>query len=203
MVKITLITNNPRVVDIVSENTTVREFLENHDVNYGMATTSLDGVPLNTSGLDATFADHEVTDRAVISVMAHKDNGAQAFIMGSSCVIKSRLSPEQIGLVKKYHPEKLCLYNEEGEALFKIDVDGTSPGSINKNGACFGNATTPEGKATITIVLDPAVEDTVELVRDKLGYALTCLKTMESKILEVIPEIEQEEAEIRSMIVKI
>lgn len=203
MVKITLVTNEPRVTDIVSEDMTVRDFLDEHGTNYGLGTTSLDGVPLDTEGLDTTFADHGVTDRAVLSVAAWKNNGAQAYIMGSSCVVKSRLTPDQIRKVKKYHPEKLCLYDENGEMDFKIDLDETSPGTIGKYGACFGNATSPEGNATITVVIDPAVEDSVELIRDKLGHALTCLKKMEEQILEALPVIEQEDQDVRSMITRI
>lgn len=202
MVKITLRSMNPRETDIVSENMTVREFLEAHDVNYSYATTSLDGTVLNTVGLDATFADHGVTDTATVSCIPFKDNGAKAIVVGSSCVVQSDLTPEQIKQVKRMHPEALVMYDENDEMIFRLDIDETIPGNINQNGACFGNATSSDGKATITVVIDPTEEHPEEIVYNKLGAALLRLKDMEAQLKDLLPDIENEENEIKSMIIK-
>ena len=201
MVKITLITNNPKVVDIVPETMTIREFLEKHDVNYGVATTSIDSIPLQSGGMDMTFEDHQVASRAIVTCLPNKDNAAQAIVVGSSCVIKSTLSPAEIKRIKKFHPEALVMKDEDGEPVFAIDIDETSPGSINELGACFGNATSTDGKATITVVLDPTAESPVDLVYEKLGRAMMYLKKMENHLAEVLPDFDTEEREIRSMIV--
>ena len=200
MVKITLITNNPKEVDIVPETMTVREFLEKHNVNYGLASASIDGVPLQAGGMDMSFVEHQITDRAIVTCLPNKDNGAQAIVVGSSCVIKSTLTPAEIKRIKKFHPEALVMDDEDGEPVFAIDIDEDAPGSINDNGACFGNATSNDGKATITVVLDPTVESTEDLVYDQLGRALMYLKEMEQHLAEVLPELDTEEREIRSMI---
>ncbi len=202
MVKITLVTNNPREVDIVPETMTVREFLTKHGVNYGLASTAIDGDPLYTEGLDMTFADHHVTGEAIVTSLPNKDNGAQAIVVGSSCVIRSTLKPDQIKKIKKIHPEALCMYDENDEMVFRLDIDETTPGSINQYGAVFGNATDPDGNATITIVIDPSFEDPAEAVYDQLGRALLYLKDMEEQIAEMIPEMSEEEQNIRSMIVR-
>lgn len=202
MVKITLITNNPKEVDIVPETMTVREFLEKHNVNYGIASTSIDGVPLQAGGMDMSFMEHQIEDRAIVTSLPNKDSGAQAIVVGSSCVVKSTLTPEDIKRIKKFHPEALVMEDEDGDPVFAIDIDETMPGSINNNGACFGGATSTDGKATITIVLDPEAEDTTELVYERLGRALMHLKDMEEQITEALPELETEEREIRSMIVR-
>ena len=202
MVKITLITNNPKEVDIVPETMTVREFLEKHNVNYGLASTSIDGVPLQTGGMDMSFMEHEIEDRAIVTCLPNKDNGAQAIIVGSSCVVKSTLTPADIKRIKKFHPEALVMEDEDGDPVFAIDIDEEMPGSINNNGACFGNATSSDGKATITIVLDPAAENTEDLVYERLGRALMYLKDMEEQLAEALPELDTEEREIRSMITR-
>lgn len=202
MVKITLITNNPKEVDIVPETMTVREFLEKHNVNYGLASTSIDGVPVQTGGMDMSFMEHEIEDRAIVTCLPNKDNGAQAIIVGSSCVVKSTLTPADIKRIKKFHPEALVMEDEDGDPVFAIDIDEEMPGSINNNGACFGNATSSDGKATITIVLDPAAENTEDLVYDRLGRALMYLKDMEEQLAEALPELDTEEREIRSMITR-
>lgn len=202
MVKITLITNNPKETEIVPETTTVREFLENHDVNYGLASTSIDGVPLQTGEMDKSFMELGIEDRAIVTCLPNKDNGAQAIVVGSSCVVKSTLTPADIKRIKKFHPEALIMDDEDGEPVFAIDIDENMPGSINNNGACFGSATSTDGKATITVVLDPAAENTEELVYNRLGRALMYLKEMEEHIAEVLPDLDTEEREIRSMIVR-
>ena len=202
MVKITLITSNPREVDIVPETMTVRAFLEKHDVNYGLATTSIDGVPVQSGGIDMSFLEHQITDRAIVTCLPNKDNGAQAIIVGSSCVVKSTLTPSDIKRIKQFHPEALVMDDEDGDPVFAIDIDEEMPGSINDNGACFGNATSSDGKATITVVLDPTAENTEELVYNQLGRALMYLKEMEDHVAEVLPDLDIEEREIRSMITR-
>lgn len=202
MVKVTLITNNPREEEIVNENMTVREFLERHNANYGNASTMLDGVPLKTEGLDASFEEHKVKDRCIVSCLTNKDSGAQAVIAGSSCIVKSDLTPAEIKKVKKMHPEALVLYDGENP-IFAIDIDETQPGSINSVGACFGNAASVDGKATVTILISPDIEDPVKEVEEQLGRPLMMLKNLERNLREILPELENEERELRSMIVRI
>lgn len=207
MVKVTLITNDPKEVDIVPETMTIREFLKKHNVNYGMTTTSIDGVPLAVGGMDKSFADYKVTNETTVASIANKDNGdgqqPQVFIAGSSAIIKSTLTPDEIKRVKKFHPEALVMDDEDGYPCYAVDIDEEQPGSINDNGACYGNATSTDGKATITILLEPTAEDTVQLVYDKIGRSLVCLKEIENHIREVLPELDTEEREIRSMITRI
>ena len=135
MVKITLITSNPKEVDIVPETMTVREFLEKHDVNYGLSSTSIDGVPLANGGMDMSFMEHQIQDRAIVTCLPNKDNGAQAIVIGSSCVVKSALTPEEIKRVKKFHPEALVLSDEDGEPVkteveIAVQVNGKVRGRI-------------------------------------------------------------------------
>lgn len=203
MVKITLITNNPKEVDIVTDTMTVREFLEKHNVNYGLATTSIDGVPVQPGGMDMSFMEHKIQDRAIVTCLPNKDNGAQAIVVGSSCVVKSALTPAEIKRIKQFHPEALVMDDENGEPMFAIDIDEEMPGSINNNGACFGNATSNDGKATITVVLDPTAESTEDLVYERIGRALMHLRKMEEHLAEILPELDTEEREICSMITRL
>ena len=202
MIKVTIVSNNPRITDIVAETKTVRQVLEDHDVNYTNASVSMDGFTLQLGDLDKTLAQHGVTEKTTISALANKDNAAQAIIVGSSCVIKSTLTPDEIKQLKKLHPETLVMTDEDGEPVFAIDIDEETPGSINKVGACFGNATSADGKATITTVLDPTAENPVDLVYEKLGTALSYLSEMEEQIAEVVPTLAEEEARVKAMIVK-
>jgi hypothetical protein len=202
MIKVTIVSNNPRVTDIVAETKTVRQILEEHNVTYTNAAISMDGFTLKLGDLDKSLAQLGITEKTTISALANKDNAAQAIIVGSSCVIKSSLTPEEIKQLKKLHPEALVMDNEEGDPVFAIDIDENSPGSINSVGACFGKATSVDGKATITTVMDPTQENPVDFVYEKLGAALSYLNEMEEQLAELIPQLAEEEAKVRGMIVK-
>lgn len=202
MIKVTIVSNNPRVTDIVADTKTVRQILEEHNVTYTNAAVSMDGFTLRLGDLDKSLAQLGITEKTTISALANKDNAAQAIIVGSSCVVKSALTPDEIKQLKKLHPEALVMTDEDGEPMFAIDIDEESPGSINSVGACFGNATSADGKATITIVLDPTLENPVDVVYEKLGTALSYLKDMEEQLAEVIPTLAEEEARVKEMIIK-
>lgn len=203
MVQITLVSNDPRVKDIVSEATTVREILEKHDKNYAVAQVAIDSVPLQMGQMDMPIGELiGGAERCIISCMANKDNGAQAVIVGSSCVVKSTLTPDEIKKMKKLHPEALTMVDEDGEPVFAIDIDERTPGSINSFGACFGNATSSDGKATITVLLEPTAENPDDLVYDKLGKALSNLDMMENELREMLPELHEEERRVRAMITR-
>lgn len=200
MVKVTLITNNPRKTVFVPETKTVKQILDENEVNYGSAATAVDGATLSAGEINMTLAELGVEDKVVISVLAHKDNAAKATINAAACVITSALKPEQIKRYKKYHPEALQLVDEDDEPVFAIDLDEEGPGSINAYGAVFGAATNAEGFATITIVLDPTNEDKKALIADKFGRALMHLADLEEQLLDRLGELDAEEESILSNI---
>ena len=203
MVKVTLVSNNPRINKIVSENMTVRQLLEENNIVYSNASVAVDGIPLSLGDMDKSLMEHGITEKCIVSAMPNKDCAAQAVVMGSACIVKSTLKPEEIRTLKKLHPEELVMTDEDGDPVFAIDIDEGIPGTINSNGACFGNSTSENGNATITVLLDPETEDPVGMVYEKLGKALVNLDKMEKQLAEKIPELQEEERRVRSMISRI
>ena len=191
MIKVTLISNNPRQSFMANEANTVKQILDERDVTYGNAAVSVDGATLNAGEINKSLAELGVEEKVVISVLAHKDNAANVSVAGAAAIITSGL--------KKYRPEALTLYDEDDEPIYAIDYD-EGPGSINRNGAVFGAATNADGYATITVVLDPAEEDKKQLVIDKLGAALLKLNELETGLAGLDEELSAEEAEILSHI---
>lgn len=113
----------------------------------------------------------------------------RATIMGCACVITSRLTVDQIDGFRKYLPEVLKLTEEtSGMELFSIGLDD-GPGSILEKKATFSRTRTPDGMATITLLLDPEVEDKAELVRDKIGKSLLALERLEGLLLEKLEDL--------------
>lgn len=119
---------------------------------------------------------------------------SKATIMGCACVIFSSLTPDEIKRYKSYHPEALRMIDEDsGEPVFSIDLDSKKPGSLTEDGAVFSTVTSADGKATITILIDPECEDRVSLVEAQIGGALLKLSELENQLVEKLPTLEEEQ----------
>ena len=199
MIKIRLVTNNPTKTVIVPEQKTVRQVLEENNVNYQTAVVALSGMTLAFDELDQPLSDFGVGDETVISALARKNNAAKAKISGSAVVITSDCSVEDLQKVKKYHPEALCLYDENKEPTYAVDIDSDSPGSINMFGATFSAVPDSDGKATITVLLEPGC-DRQEVVYDKIGRPLMMLSNFEKTLPDVLAQVAEEDAAIREAI---
>ena len=70
------------------------------------------------------------------------------------------------------------------------------PGSLTTDGAVYSKATSAEGKATMTILLDPSVDDRLDLAATKIGGPLLRLIEMEKQLVEKLPELEEEKQQV-------
>lgn len=128
---------------------------------------------------------------------------AKVQIIGNAVVVKTEVKLEDIKLVEKYRPDALVLKGgEDGkEEIFRI---GTGKGSINTYGASFDEATRDDDKfALITMVLsceEDGEEAVKEFIVDKIGAALTNIKTLEKKLPDVIKEIKEEREKLMESI---
>lgn len=105
----------------------------------------------------------------------------RVMIVGCACVIISSLSPEEIDRIKAYEPKALTL-TRDGEDCFSIDI-GPGQGSITESKAVYSRIRTEDGKATITIQLDPDTEDRTKAVSYKFGASLLKLDELEKQLL--------------------
>lgn len=74
MLKITVGTNTIRKTVMVTEDTTLRQCLEENDINYATGQTSLDGYVLQPGDMDKTFAAMNVTEKAYLVCVQKMDN---------------------------------------------------------------------------------------------------------------------------------
>ena len=119
--------------------------------------------------------------------------GARALLMGCACVVRSMLTPEQIEKFCIYDPEALVKTNSAGEEIFRIDLDGELPGSITPERAVFSKVKTTDGKATITVMIDPECVDRKAAVMEIVGPGLRQLEEMEPQLLARLPELAEKE----------
>lgn len=200
MVKVTVITAGGRKTDNFDEAMTPKEILEALDVDYSAATNSLDGARLDTRGMNTSLRELGVGETARMTSIVKIDNAANITLAGSAAVVTSAVSLEDLKRVEKFAPEALKIVDEEGETVFKVCTRENSSGSINKYGVVFGSVVNHEGKATVTVVIDPEIEDKREAVKDMMGAAILDLNTIEKELPEVLKDIAEKEKEIEGCI---
>lgn len=79
MIKVTVANNMKRKNDLVDENTTLRECLENNEIDYSRGLLHLDSAPINPGDLNKTFAQlgYDGTpgkDRCFLAAIVKADN---------------------------------------------------------------------------------------------------------------------------------
>lgn len=199
VVNLTLITNGGKKTDQIPDTMTVREVYEKYNVNYDSCTNTVDSVPLQIGDLNKTLRELGCVDKVRMSSIVKADNAVEVTLAGAAVVVKSRYKLDQWQKALKYDPD-LGLYDEEtGESFFKVFIED-GPGSLNDNGAVFSGVAAEDGKAEITIVTDPCEEDKRTLIKDRLGYALINLKTLEDSLDEVIKDAEKYDQELDAMV---
>lgn len=74
IIQIKITTNTVRKTIATDANSTVREVLENNDINYEVAPVYIDGAPLNIGDHDKTFAELGITSNCVLSSVVKTEN---------------------------------------------------------------------------------------------------------------------------------
>lgn len=203
MIKVTLITNSGREWAMASEDDTPRSILESKNVNYGVGKVTIDSVPLNMGDMDKPLGELVHNDSCYLVCVVKADNAAEATVMGNACVITSSVDLADYELVKKYRPEALVLYKGEGsdkEPVYAVGLTKVSAGSMNSQGATFGPTASAEGKATITLLIDPDEDDVKQMLEDKIGAGLLKLGQIEDSIAAIVEDIHAEQASVRERI---
>ena len=113
--------------------------------------------------------------------MENMVNTARIQVLGCAAVVISAVDLEDWKLVEKHDPDGLRMVNEKGDTLFRVTTD-KGPGCLVKERAEFGASVTQDGKATITILLDPDSDDKMSMVRDALAGPLMDLIEIEKTV---------------------
>ena len=74
MVKVTMGNNVKRSSEILDEKTTLREALENAEIDYTIGVMNLDGFTLAPGDLDKTFVDFGITEKCYLLNVVKADN---------------------------------------------------------------------------------------------------------------------------------
>ena len=129
------------------------------------------------------------------------ENTAKLYILGCAAVVISGVKLEDWKTVEKYAPEALKIVDEDGETVFRI-MTSDGPGSINQYGVVFGEAVNEDGCATVTVIIDPEIENKREAVMDIAGSALSDLIDIEKEMPKLLEEIRNKKDEISTHMVQ-
>ena len=74
MISVTIGTNLNRNKITVDENTTLRQVLEDNEIEYGSATVNLDGASLAQGDMDKSFAQMGITEKCYLCAVVKAEN---------------------------------------------------------------------------------------------------------------------------------
>lgn len=74
MVRVTVGNNVKRETTIVEESTTLRQVLEDAEIDYARGGVQLDGSTLQPGDLDKTFEEHGIADKCFLLQVVKADN---------------------------------------------------------------------------------------------------------------------------------
>lgn len=203
MLNIIVGNNMGRQSMIIDENTTIRQALEQADIDYSRGMTSLDGVTLQPGQMDKTFVELGITEKCYLMNVVKADNAATIKVVGNVAVVESAATLETIAKLAKYRPAALSLFEGSGkdkEEVFRVGVAPKGNGSIGTYGVSFGTGTNADGKALVTFQLPDDIDDAVEYVTEKVGTAILKLNKVEEQFAAASTEISEELAAIKENI---
>ena len=76
MIKVTMGNNLKRTSEILDENTTLREALEEAGIDYTIGIMNLDGSTLEPGDLDCTFSDFGIKEKCYLLNVVKAENAA-------------------------------------------------------------------------------------------------------------------------------
>ncbi len=136
-----------------------------------------------------------------ITSTSEKDIGTKAVVLGCACVIFSSLTPDEITLFKTLHPEALKETDEESGTTFSITI-AEGPGHVSPEEVTYSRILSADGKATITLLLDPEMNDPIRVVKQNIGSSLKRLFAMEERLVALLPKLKEEEQELNRQITR-
>ena len=74
MIQIRITTNTIRKTIATDENNTIRQVLDNNNINYEVTPVYLDGAPLNIGDHDKTFAELGIKEKCMLTAVIKTEN---------------------------------------------------------------------------------------------------------------------------------
>ena len=129
------------------------------------------------------------------------EKSAEIHVLGCAAVVVSAVNLEDWKLIEAHSPESLEIKSDGGNTVFRVRTN-CGPGYLAKDCAVFGTPTTADGKATITILLDPDTDDKTGMIQDALADPLMKLIEMEGTVPEIMDKVLRNQKEAATHIIR-
>lgn len=125
---------------------------------------------------------------------------SKIIVAGSSIVLKSDITLENIKKLAKYRPAALELRDDKDKLIYKVAVGGGN-GEVTEKALYFAPKThDADGLATITMQIPDSVSNVKEYAADLLGSSYVNLVALEEKIASAVTEVDTFKAEMMERI---
>ena len=125
---------------------------------------------------------------------------SKIIVAGSSIVLKSDVTLENIKKLAKYRPAALELRDEKDKLIYKVAVGGGN-GEVTEKALYFAPKThDADGLATITLQIPDSVGNVKEYAADLLGSGYVHLVALEEQIAVAVEEVDTFKAEMMERI---
>lgn len=74
MIQVKIVATTNRKTITIDENKTIREILDQNEINYDIAPVYIDGSPLNVGDHDKTFAELGIKEKCILSAVIKTEN---------------------------------------------------------------------------------------------------------------------------------
>ena len=205
MTKITLKTIAGTRTVIVSEKTPLSQVLADNGIDIGVGQTMLNSNPVPAGMMGLTLEELGAGETCRISNVVKEDGAAKITVNHLAAVLTSDVKLEDWKRIKELDPESLTLYDEDGvEPLFTIDIgDEDASGTVQDFAVTFSGKAGSDGKAAVTMKIDPNVEDVPAAIRKACGEAILKLNAMEAQVPDILADVANKEKEINDCIVQL
>ena len=204
MIKVTILTNNDRIEDIVRDDATIREVLADNDINLGNGKLLMDGFPVQAADINKPLSELCVNEgKCYLAITQKTENAATVSAVGDSLVFTSAMKLEDLKLIEKYRPEALTVYEEKDDKkvkVFKAMTGDEAGGELTAYGVVFSANASPEGYARVTMFHDLPTDKLEDAIVDEFGPALLRLNALEAQLTGKVDEIKEEHARIKETI---
>ena len=116
------------------------------------------------------------------SIILPFPNTGKVLLFGCAAMVVSDFTPDELMYFKKHNPDVLKLKGEDGKTVFTVDIREDGPGFLDDESAVFSMVRSGNGKATITVLVDPDADDKTATLRNMLKTGLQYLHCVEVQI---------------------
>ncbi len=204
LISVVIANNARRSTKVLDDSTTLRQALEEAQVDYSMSSPWLDGCALQPGDLDKSFADFGVTDHCQLTSIVKTTNAMTVKVVDNVCIFESGLTPDELRFLASQSPESLAQINHASDDVdvveFIVGVSPSGEGSVSRFGVLYNELPGSNGKARVSVQVPSGLEDVKEYLLDTYGDQIRRLSAIEAGLPCALEQARSARAELAAKI---